>query len=155
MISPSGNDYMRKQMPWEMRNSSRFVEFIRLQWLRSDAGILLPIFGHNRSKCSAVSSRLSTMSKFLTSNMNCWSQKTLLTTHWMHPSVNGISTESFWLQIRIIEGCSLRDTFNGNVAIYTFYLSLSVFVKVFLVFLFLMISLFSSSLNWFLLTSLY
>ena len=54
---------------------------------------------------------------FFTPNMYCWSRKKPVTTPWMHLTVNGICTNSFSQRKWITEGCSLQNTFNGNIAI--------------------------------------
>jgi len=50
----------------------------------------------------------SAMNKLLTSNMYCWSHKTLVSIHRIDLSMNGISKKLLLAKKRIIECCSVR-----------------------------------------------
>ena len=63
----------------------------------------------------------SATSKPRTPNVYCWSRKTLVALHWTHLRVNLICFKSICHKKGITARCSLRDDFNGNVAIFNVY----------------------------------
>jgi len=68
-----------------------------------------------------INNAFSAASILYTSNVYCWFRKTLVAIHWTYLRVNLICIKSFCPQKRIAACCSLRDNFNGNVAIFNVY----------------------------------